>query len=129
MSKQITTGTKITFKETNEKFMLTQTETGFDVRQIKLSKNVAAEHYNFQEFLDEYEKGNIAIDGFEDTDAGLVHSIMTNYIYQTNLKSMVKENKTLKSENETLKKQIAEQTEEILKLNNAISLMKEEDTV
>ena len=103
MSKQITTGTKIIFKETGDKFYLTQTDTGFELRQIKLSKNVPAESYSFQEFLDLYERGDITIDGFEDADKGLIHSIITNYIYQSNLKDKLTDNEKLKAENEKLK--------------------------
>jgi len=85
MQKTITTGTKITFTETNDKFELIQTPTGFDVKPIKLSKNIPTEHYTFQELLDEYESNKITIQGFEEADAALVKSIFTNYIHSTEI--------------------------------------------
>lgn len=121
MSKTISTGTKITFKETGEKFILTQTETGFDARQIKFSKNVQPEHWAFSEFLTEYENGNILIDGFEEGDAGLVHSIITNYVYQTNLKVQLEANEQLKVENSKLTTENTELTTKVSELENTIA--------
>lgn len=86
--KTITTGTEITFKKTGDKFTLTKTDAGFDVKQIKLSKITPAENYSFEELLDLYESGYISIEGFEDTDAPLVKSILTNYIHTTEIESL-----------------------------------------
>lgn len=135
--KTITTGTKITFKETGDKFTLTQTETGFDVKQVKLSKNIPHEPYTFQELLDLYESGQITIEGFEEGDAGLIHSILTNYIYQANLKDKLAEIETFKSQIEYLKSQltkiseleniIAEKDTKIETLETTIGAMKDEE--
>lgn len=103
MEKQITTGTEITFNKTKEIFELTLTETGFDIRQVKFSKNVTPESWSFQEFLDQYEAGKISIDGFEPTDTALVKSIIMNYIYNNNLKSQLSEVEKLKADIEKLK--------------------------
>lgn len=84
--KTITTGTEITFTKTGEKHTLTQTDTGFDVKLVKLSKNIPSEPYSFQELLDLYEAGQITISGFEEADAPLVRSIITNYMHSTTLK-------------------------------------------
>lgn len=81
MQKTITTSTEITFTKTGDKFELIQNPTGFDVKRIKLSKNITAEHYTFQELLDLYQSGLITIQGFEEGDAPLVRSILTNYIH------------------------------------------------
>lgn len=86
--KTIDTGTKITFTETGDKFELIQTPTGFDVKRIKLSKNITPEPYTFQELLDLYEAGKITINGFEEGDAALVKSILTNYIHTTEIESL-----------------------------------------
>lgn len=118
MTKQIITNTKITFKETGDKFTLTQTENGFDVKQVKLSKNIPHEPYTFQELLELYESGQITIEGFEEGDAGLVHSILTNYVYQANLKVQIAANEQLKMENEQLNEQL---TSKISELENIIS--------
>lgn len=85
--KSIITGTEITFTKTGEKFNLTQTDTGFDIRQVKLSKNVPAEPYSFQELIDLFEAGDIIFQGFEEGDGLLVKSQLLNYIYNSNLKS------------------------------------------
>lgn len=103
--KQITDGTRITFKETGEKYTLKQTETGFDVRQVKLSKNTPDEPYTFQELLDLYESGQIIIEGFEETDAALVKALINNYIYQANLKQKLVEIEALKQTIEKLKEE------------------------
>lgn len=103
MEKQIGTGTKITFKETGKKYLLTRDETGFLFKLIELSKKIEPEHYSFQEFIDLYEAGEIAIEGFEETDAALVKSIVTNYIYNNNLKSQLSEVDKLKADIEQLK--------------------------
>lgn len=86
--KTITTGTEITFTKTNDKFELIQNPTGFDVKQIKLSKNVPHEPYTFQELLDLYESGKITIEGFEEADAPLVKSILVNYIHTTEISDL-----------------------------------------
>lgn len=91
MEKTITHGTKITFTETNDKFELIKNPdntTGFDVKPIKLSKKIPTEPYTFQELLNEYEKGNITINGFEEADAPLVKSILTNYIHTTEIETL-----------------------------------------
>lgn len=100
--KQIVTGTKITFKETGDKFYLTQIDTGFDLRQIKLSKNVPAESYTFQEFLELYESNQIIIEGFEEADIALGKSIITNYIYNTTLKDQISQIEKLTARNDEL---------------------------
>lgn len=121
MTKQISTGTKITFKETGDKFTLSQTETGFDVKQVKLSKNIPHESYTFQELLELYERGQITIEGFEEGDAGLAHSILTNYIYQANLKVQIAANEQLKTENEQLKSENEQLTVKVSEFENIIS--------
>lgn len=98
MEKTITTGIEITFKKTKDIFELIQTPTGFDVKPVKFTKNVQTEPYTFQELLDQYESGKITIDGFEEADAALVRSILTNYIHQTNLQEKLKEIETLKTD-------------------------------
>lgn len=86
--KTITTATEITFKKTGEKFTLTKTDTGFDIKQIRLSKNTPHEPYSFQELLDLYEAGHISIEGFEETDGPLIQSILTNYIHATQIEAL-----------------------------------------
>ena len=119
MTKEIITGTKITFKETGDKFTLTQTDTGFDLRQVKLSKNLAAEPYTFQELLELYESGQITIEGFEETDAALARSIITNYIYNSNIKTQLNTIEQLTAKNKEL-------TDKIEQLNSTIAAMQED---
>lgn len=102
MTKQITTSTEITFKKTKDIFELTQTETGFDVKPVKFSKNVPAEPWTFQELLDEYEAGKISIEGFEDADASHVRSILTSYIHQAIVKVQLVQIQELTARNEEL---------------------------
>lgn len=102
MDKKITTGTKITFTETNDKFELTQTPTGFDVKRIKLSKNITPEPYTFQELLDLYGAGKITINGFEEADAALVNSILTNYIHTTEIEILKADITRITAEKEIL---------------------------
>lgn len=97
--KTITTGTEIAFKKTGEKYTLTQTETGFDVKQIRLSKNTPHEPYSFQEFLDLYESEYISIEGFQEADAPLVKSILTNYIHATDIARLNSEKEELVTSN------------------------------
>lgn len=118
--KKITTATEITFKKTGDKFTLTQTETGFDVRQVKLSKTVPAESYSFEELLDLYDSGKISIENFEDADAGLVRSILTGYMYNAKLKLQLAENAKLTATNAGLEKKIES-------LEETISAMQEEE--
>lgn len=110
MEKKITTDTKITFKETGDKFRLTQTGTGFDLTIIRLTKKNEPESYSFQEFLDLYERGEIIIDGFEEADAPLVKSIITNYIHSGEIESLKANVFTLTGEKEALSAQITELT-------------------
>lgn len=100
--KTITTATEITFKKTGEKFTLTQTDTGFDVKQIRLSKNTPHEPYSFQELLDLYEAGHISIEGFEETDGPLIQSILTNYIHTTQIEALKADITRLNGEKEEL---------------------------
>lgn len=102
MEKTITTGTEITFKKTGDKFTLTKTDAGFDVKQIKLSKTTPAENYSFEELLDLYESGLISIEGFEDTEAALVKSILTNYIHTTEIETLKADIIKLTGEKEVL---------------------------
>lgn len=88
MEKTITTGTKITFTETGDKFELIKTDTGFDVKAVKLSKNNPTEHYTFQELFDLYASTMITIHGFEAMDAPLVKSIFTAYIHEKEISDL-----------------------------------------
>lgn len=103
MEKNITTGTKITFTQTNDKFELIQTDTGFDVKPIKLSKNIPTEHYTFRELLQEYENNKITIQGFEETDTPLIKSIFTNFIHTTEIETLKAEIIQIIAEKEALK--------------------------
>lgn len=100
--KTITTGTEITFTKTNDKFELIQTPAGFDVKPIKLSKSISTEPYLFQELLDLYESGKITIDGFEEADAALIRSILTNYIHTTEIEGLKADIAKLNGEKEAL---------------------------
>lgn len=91
MTKTIDTGTKITFLETGDKFNLTKVDGGFELRKIKLSKEVKAELYNFHEILVLIENKQIAIDGFEESDMSLAISILTNYIHDFVIGSLKQE--------------------------------------
>lgn len=115
--KTITTGTEITFTKTNDKFELTQTDIGFDIKPIKLSKNVTSEPYSFQELLDLYEAGKITIEGFEEADGALIRSILTNYVYNTTLKSQIIEIESLKSSLEKTTHNHQELTKENLEVS------------
>lgn len=123
--KTITTGTEITFTKTGEKFTLTQTDTGFDVKQVKLSKNVAAEPYSFQELMDLYEAGNITIAGFEETDDALIKSIITNYMHAAALKEKLTTIQNLEEKIEQLKAENKEITAKNEKLNTAIEALQD----
>lgn len=121
--KTITTGTEITFTKTSDKFTLTQTETGFDVRQIKLSKNIPHEPYSFQELLDLYKQGHISIQGFEEGDNALVESIITNYIHGEQIGILNAEKTALSSAIQELKLTIAsldEQKSALDTINNEL---------
>lgn len=100
--KTITTGTEITFTKTNDKFELIKTDGGFDIKPIKLSKNIATEPYLFQELLELYEAGKITIEGFEETDAALVRSIFTNYIHTTEIEYLKAQLTRISAEKEAL---------------------------
>ena len=100
--KTIITGTKITFTETGDKFEIIQTPTGFDVKPIKLSKNIPTEPYTFQELLEVYESGKITIQGFEEADAPLVRVMLTNYIHTTEIESLKADITRITGEKEAL---------------------------
>lgn len=102
MEKTIVTGTEITFKKTGEAYTLTQTETGFEVKKIKLSKNPETENFSFQELIDLYEKGDITFQNFGEADAPLVKSQLMNYIYNAATKTQIIEVESIKKINETL---------------------------
>lgn len=89
--KTIQSGTEITFTKTGDKHTLTQTDTGFDVKLVKLSKNIPSEPYSFQELIDLFEAGDITFKGFEEGDAALVKSQLMNYIYNSGLKSKIED--------------------------------------
>lgn len=118
--KTITTGTEITFIKTGDKFTLTQSETGFDITPVKLSKNLNAEPYTFQEFLDLYQSGKITIEGFENADKSLVISIITNYIHTTEIA-----NKQVSLNEKDL--EITNQLSQITSMENEIRSLKEEN--
>ncbi len=121
--KTITTGTKITFTETGDKFELIETTTGFDVKRIKLSKNITPEPYTFQELLDLYEAGKITIHGFEEADAALVKSILTNYIHTTeieSLKAVIQKLTTTNGELATTNGQLATANEKLTAENSEL---------
>ncbi len=101
-NKKIETGTEITFKKTGEIYGLTQTESGFEVKKIKLSKNPECEHYSFQELIDLYESGDITFQNFGEADASLVKSQLLNYIYQSGMKTKIDEVQSITKINETL---------------------------
>jgi len=138
--KTIATGTEITFTKTGEKHTLTQTDTGFDVKLVKLSKTVPSEPYSFQELLDLYEAGQITFSGFEESDAALVRSIITNYMHSSTLKGALVKIQELekkveelttsntelayeKKELEVMNKNLTDKNEE---LNKALAAMSEE---
>lgn len=100
--KTITTGTKITFTETGDKFELIQTPSGFDVKRIKLSKNITPEHFTFQELLDLYESGKITIQGFEEADAALINCIFINHIHNTEIEALKADVTRITDEKEVL---------------------------
>lgn len=110
--------TKITFKETSEKFNVTQTTTGFDVKQIRLSKNVTPESWTFQEFLELYESGQITIDGFEETEADLIKLLITHHIDTAQITELEKEI-------HLLKEQAGELQSENKKLTTALEALQE----
>lgn len=123
MEKTITHGTKITFTETNDKFELIKNpdnNTGFDVKPIKLSKNIPTEPYTFQELLNEYEKGKITIHGFEEADAPLVKSIFTNYIHTTEIEALKADITRITGEKEALEAT----NQELTTANNEIPQLK-----
>lgn len=122
MEKNITTGTKITFTETNDKFELIQTATGFDVKRIKLSKNITPEHFTFQELLDLYESGKITINGFEETDTSLVKSIFINHIHTTEIETLKSDIIRITSEKEVIKTS----NEELTSANNTLTIENKE---
>ncbi len=154
MTKTITTGTEIIFVKTGEKFELTKTDTGFDVRPIKLSKNIVAEDYTFQQFLTLYESKLITVDGFEEADSDLIKAIITNYIHNTEIASLkttiisheavnaelgetqtslLAEIEQLKSDKQSLEEEksaldtrLEKQDTEITKLNEALAAMQED---
>lgn len=107
--KTITTGTEITFTKTGEKYSLTQTDTGFDVKPLRLGKNIPSEPYSFQELIDLFEAGDITFHGFEQADAALVKSQLMNHIYNCNLKSTKQEYDV-----------IAKRVEQLTELNNEL---------
>ncbi len=80
--KKITTGTKIFFNETKEKFSLKQNETGFDITPVKLSKKLESEHYTFEEFMERFRNGEISIEGFDEHDNNTVEAQIINYMHQ-----------------------------------------------
>lgn len=132
MTKTIDTGTKITFKETGDKFILTKTQYGFDLKKIMLSKDIKPELWSFHELGILIEKGEISIDGFEETDTSLALSIMTNYMHDSVINSMKVEMEKLNVENQRLiqehEKLIAENQElstSNKELNTALEAMKE----
>lgn len=114
--KKITTGTKIIFKETGEKYSLKQTETGFDITPVKLSKKLESESYNFEEFLEHFNNNEITIEGFDEHDNTTVEPQIINYMHEykitdyrlqiTNLENKIQEliceNNSLKEKNSVL---------------------------
>lgn len=125
--KTITTGTEITFVKTGDKFTLTQSEMGFDITPVRLSKNLSPEPYTYQELLDLYENGKITIEGFEPADSPLVISIITNYMHTTEIskKEVSLNEKTTELEAKNL--EITNQLSQITSLEEEIRALKEEN--
>lgn len=126
--KTITTGTKITFTETGDKFELAQNVTGFDVKRIKLSKNITPEPYTFQELLDLYESGKITIQGFSEGDEALVKSILTNYIHTTEIEALKADITRITGEKEALKVENEQLTTESLQLKTTNQELRNSNT-
>lgn len=117
--KTIGTGTEIIFTKTGEKFELIQTDTGFDVKPVKFSKNVPAEHYSFQDILDEYEAGRITIAGFEEGDTALVKAQILNHMYAADKKIKIDEISALKKTSEELKLEITNLKAKVQEISEA----------
>lgn len=122
--KTITTGTEITFTRTKDIFELIQNDTGFDVKPVKLSKSLSTEPYTFQELLDLYESGKITIEGFEETDAPLVKSILINYIHTTEIETLKGDITRITSEKEALEAEKQQLTTVNSELNTESSQLK-----
>lgn len=96
MEKVITTGTEITFKKTGDKFSIEQTEIGFKITPLKLTKKNESEEYSYQEIMDLYESGKISFEGFDDEkDSSHVKSILVSYMHQSIVKTQLQQIKEL----------------------------------
>ena len=112
--------TKITFKEDGKKHSVTQTENGFDVKELRLGKNIPVDHYTFQEFLQLFEDDQITIDGFAETESHHVKEKIQNLIHTTEINALkakiinlTDENMKLTDENDELKIEITNLKEKI----------------